>query len=103
MSHSKATPQTPRNPRLKEGWRAAAAAYRKAYGEHSHPHRGCAQEAFAAAEAALRRVLPELPQPEASRETVAAVHYASWAHPKWLYALHRLRPPLDLQALKTSF
>lgn len=91
MTYGPATPQTPRDPRLKEGWRAAAAAYRRAYGEHTDPHRGPAHEAHIAAVAALRTVMPDLTETEASREAIAAVHYASWAHPKWLYALYKPR------------
>lgn len=93
MSHGPATPETPRDPRLKNGWRAAAAAYRRVYGEpRVSPHRGCADEAFKAAIAALKEVLPDLSDHDAMLEAIAAVHYASWAHPKWLYALYKSEP-----------
>ena len=39
-THGPATPQITRDPRLKERWRAAAAAYRLAYGEPSNLNRG---------------------------------------------------------------
>jgi len=86
MSHAPAQPQAPRDPRLKDGWRAAAAAYRKAYGG------GCADEAYKAATAALHAVVPELSDREAMLETVAAVHYASVIAPNWLYALYLSMP-----------
>jgi hypothetical protein len=82
--HGPATPQTPRDPRLKDGWRAAAAAYRKAYGEHSNPHRGCADECYDAAIAALKEVVPDIGDREAMLKAVAAIHYASVVAPKWL-------------------
>ena len=91
MSHGTATPTAPRDPRLKDGWRAAAAAYRQAYGEHSHPHRGPAHEAIGDAIEAMKKAVPGISDREAMLEAIAAVHYASWAHPKWLYALYRGR------------
>jgi hypothetical protein len=94
MSRAQAQPQTPRDPRLKDGWRAAAAAYRRAYGELAgkNPYRGCAHEAMTAAIAALKDVVPDLSDRDAMLEAVAAVHYASWAHPDWLYALYKPAP-----------
>lgn len=90
MSHGSAQPQITRDPRLLEGWRAAAAAYRRVYGEpRVSPHRGCADEACKAAIAALKDVLPDMTDREAMLEAIAAVHYASWAHPEWLYALYK--------------
>jgi hypothetical protein len=77
---------------LKDGWRAAAAAYRLAYGEPSPPGRGNAHEAFQAATAALKELLPDLSDHDAMLEAVAAVHYASVVAPKWLYALHKPKP-----------
>ncbi len=94
-AHGPAKIILPRHPRLKDGWRAAAAAYRKAYGEHTDPHRGPANEAYNAAEAALKAAVPGISDEEASREAVSAVHYASVMHPKWLYALHKPRPSRD--------
>jgi hypothetical protein len=81
MSDGPATPQTPRNPRVKDGWRAAAAAYRRVIAE---THK--ADPAFKAARAALKEVLPHRTDHEAMLETHAAVYYASWAHPDWLYS-----------------
>jgi hypothetical protein len=92
MSHGSAQVRVPRDLRLKEGWRAAAAAYRKAYGEHTDPHRGPAHEAMTAASAALKEVVPELSDREVMLEAVAAVHYASVNHPKWLYGLWKSPP-----------
>ncbi len=86
-----AQPTTPRDPRLVEGWRVAA-VYRKALGENYNPHRGCAQECFNAAEAAMKALLPELSDREAMLEAVAAVSYASQMHSEWLYALYRPAP-----------
>ncbi|CAA2141351.1 hypothetical protein [Hyphomicrobium sp. ghe19] len=92
MSHAPAQPQALRDPRLKDGWRAAAAAYRRAYGEPCDPHHGLDQEAMAAAIAAFKNVVPDMSDREARLEAVAAVHYASWAHPEWLYALYESEP-----------
>ncbi len=87
-----AQPTTPRDPRLKEGWRLAAAAYRKALGENYNPHRGCAQECYNAAEVAMKSVLPDLTNREIMLESVAAVSFESQMHPDWLYALCRSAP-----------
>lgn len=93
MSHGPAQLQAPRDPRLKDGWRAAAAAYRKAYGElPRNPHRGNAHEAMTAAIAALKEVVPDLSHHEGMLEAVAAVHYASVVAPKWLYAHYEPEP-----------
>lgn len=91
-SHGPAQVTAPRDPRLKDGWRAAAAAYRKTYGENTDPHRGAADMAYKAATAALKEAVPEISDGDAMRETVAAVHYASVHHADWLYALHKPRP-----------
>jgi hypothetical protein len=74
---------------LKDGWRAAAGAFRHAYGEPSFPGRGNANEAFEAATAALKEVVPDLSDHNAMLEAVAAVHYASVVASKWLYALYK--------------
>src|SRR4051794_29389146 len=87
MSHGRATPLIIRDRRLKAGWRAAAAAYRRAYGEVRNRGRGPADEAYAAAVAAFKEAVPGISDEEARSETVEAISYASWAHPKWLYAL----------------
>lgn len=87
-AHGPATPQITRDPRLRDGWRAAATAHRRVYGEpRVDPHRGCAK-AFKATTAALHAVAPELSE----REAIAAVSYASQSHPKWLYALYPPKP-----------
>jgi hypothetical protein len=92
-THGAATPELPSDSRLKDGWRAAAAAYRRIYGEPPvSPHRGCADEAMKAATAALKEVVPDLSDHDAMLQAVAAVYYASWAHPKWLYALYKPEP-----------
>ena len=88
-SHGPAQPQTPRDPRLKEGWRAAAAAYRHAYGEPSDPNRGHADKCY---DAAMKEAVSGITDREAMLEAVAAVSYASQAHPRWLYALHKPAP-----------
>ncbi len=92
--HGPATQQTPRDPRLMDGWRAAAAAYRKVYGELGGKNRNhsCAHEAMTAAVAALKQVVPNLSDRDALLETVAAIHYASVVAPKWLYALYQPEP-----------
>src|SRR5690349_12070591 len=79
MEHG-TTPTISRDPRLKEGWRAAAAAYRRTYGEVRNPHRGPADEAYAAAIKALKAALPGISHEEATRETIEAISYASSAH-----------------------
>jgi hypothetical protein len=79
-------------PRLKEGWRAAAAAYRRAYGEPSNLDRGHHHEAKTAAIAAFKQAVPDISDREAMLESVAAVSYASQAHPDWLYALYKPAP-----------
>ncbi len=76
------TPHITRDPKLKEGWRAAAAAYRQAYGEWSDPHRGGAEFAFKAATKALHAIVPDLSAHDAMLEAIAAVNYASVHHPK---------------------
>ena len=92
MSHGPATPQITRDPRLKEGWRAAAAAYRLAYGEPSNLNRGHHHEAMTAAIAAFKQAVPDISDREAMLESVAAVSYASQTHPDWLYALYKPVP-----------
>ncbi|WP_156150764.1 hypothetical protein [Hyphomicrobium sp. 99] len=87
--HGPATPHLTRDPRLKEGWRAAAAAYRRVYGEPQEFGRGNADRAMAAALAALHATVPDLSDRDATLEAIAAVSFASRAHPEWLYALHR--------------
>lgn len=90
-SHGPATPQLTRDPRLKEGWRAAAAAYRRVYGEPREFGRGNDEKSIKAAIAALHAAVPELSEREAMLETVAAVSYASQTHPKWLYPMGKER------------
>lgn len=67
--HGPAAPEITRDPRLKEGWRAATAAI-----------------------AAFKQAVPEISDREAMLESVAAVSYASHVHPKWLYALYKPAP-----------
>jgi hypothetical protein len=92
-SHGPATPQVARDPRLREGWRAAAAAYRREYGEPREFGHGNDVRCIRAAIEALHAVVPELSDGELMLEAVAAVSYASQAHPKWRYALYRPEPP----------
>lgn len=93
MSHGPVQLRAPRDPRLKDGWRAAAVAFRRAYVELPHnPRRGNPHEAITAAIWALREVVANLSESEAMLEAVAAVHYASVIAPKWLYALYRPEP-----------
>jgi hypothetical protein len=89
MSHGPAQPQLTRDPRLKEGWRAAAAAYRRAYGEPRDGMRGHAHECMTAAIAAFKEAVPGISDREAMLESIAAVSYASQMHSKWLYALYK--------------
>lgn len=91
-SQGPATPQLTRDPRLKDGWRAAAAAYRRVYGKPCDFGRGNDEKCIKAAIVALHAVVPELSEREAMLEAVAAVSYASQAHPKWLYALYKPEP-----------
>ncbi len=73
--------------------RAAAAPYRRVYGEPPVSiHRGCAHETTNAAIAAFKEVVPEISDREAMLEAVAAVHYARVVAPKWLYALYQPAP-----------
>jgi hypothetical protein len=88
MTHGQPTSPT-RDPKLKEGWRAAAAAYRRVLGEVRHPHRGCDEEAYAAAIEAFKEAVPGISHREATVETTDAISYASCAHPVWLYALYK--------------
>ena len=90
--HGPATPQITRDPRIEEGWRAAAAAYRLAYGEPSNLNRGHHHEAMTAAIAAFKQAVPDISDCEAMLESVAAISYASQAHPDWLYALYKPAP-----------
>jgi hypothetical protein len=92
MLHGPATPQITRDPRLKEGWRAAAAAYRLAYGVPSNLNHGHHHEAMTAAIAAFKRSVPDISDREAMLESIAAVSYASQVHPDWLYALYKPAP-----------
>jgi hypothetical protein len=93
MSHGPAQPQAPRDPRLKDAWRASASAYRRVYGEpRVSIHRGCAHEATTAAIAAMKAAVPDISDRDVMLEAVAAVHYASWAHSEWLYALYEAEP-----------
>jgi hypothetical protein len=69
-SHGPATPQLTRDPRLKDGWRAAAAAYRRVYGEPREFWRGNDEKCIKAAIAALHAVVPELSDREAMLEAV---------------------------------
>jgi hypothetical protein len=71
------TPTISRDPRLKEGWRAAAAAYRRTYGEVRNPHRGPADEAYAAAIKALKAALPGI-----SHEEVRQSKQSATLHPR---------------------
>lgn len=91
-AHGPAQAVKPRDPRLVEGWRAAAAAYRRVYGEWEIRSRGPANEAMTAAVEALHDVLPDLTQHEAMLEAIQAVSYASREHPQWLYELYRPLP-----------
>jgi len=88
MSHGPAQLQTPRDPRLMDAWRAAAKAFRLAYGVPALSY----DEKLARADAALREAVPELSGREAMLETIAAIHYASVVAPDWLYALHQPAP-----------
>ena len=92
MLHGPASPQITRDPTLKEGWRAAAAAYRLAYCEPSNLNRGHHHEAMTAAMAAFKQAVPDISDREAMLESVAAVHYASVIAPDWLYALYKPAP-----------
>jgi hypothetical protein len=76
-SHGPATAQITREPRLKVGWRAAAAAYRLAYGEPSNLNRGHAHEAMTAAIAAFKQAVLDISDREAMLESVAAISYAA--------------------------
>jgi hypothetical protein len=71
--------QLPRDQRL-AGWRAAVLAYRRTR-QAGHDH----HVADAAAVAALRQVLPELPEREAVQEVILAVAYAARQHTAWLW------------------
>jgi hypothetical protein len=82
MSHGPGQPVAPRDPRLRDAWRVAAKAYREHIGGPQS-----ADRAYKAAAATVLELMPELSQKEASVVAVEAVSYASWAHPKWLYAL----------------
>ena len=90
--HGPAQNLAPRDPRLKEAWRAAAAAYRLECGKPHDLKHGNADACYKAAIAAFRAVMPDLSEREAMLETVQAISYASREHPKWLYALYRPRP-----------
>jgi hypothetical protein len=79
--------RAPRDPRLKDGWRAAAAAYRKAIGVPGMHH----SKMMDAAEWALKEVVPDLSD-RLMLEAVAAVHYAGVRHSDGLYALHQPMP-----------
>jgi len=65
---------------LKPAWRAACTAYRKVRqaGLLDHP-------AWLAARAAVLEVRPDLDECAAGKEVIAAVHYASVYHTKWLW------------------
>jgi hypothetical protein len=69
----------PRDRRL-AGWRAAVLAYRRTR-QAGHGHHA----ADAAAVAALRQVLPELPEREAVQEVILAVAYAARQHTGWFW------------------
>jgi hypothetical protein len=73
---------------MKDGWRAAAKAFRSVYGDRSLTY----NQMIDRAEVALREVVPELSDREVMLETIAAIHYASVVAPDWLYALHRPEP-----------
>jgi hypothetical protein len=86
--HGPAQPQAPRDPRLKDGWRAAAKAFRKVYGDRELYY----DQKIKVAIRALKEVVPELNDRDAMLETIAAIHYASAVAPKWLYALYQPEP-----------
>ena len=87
-AHGPAVVAAPRDSRLKEGWRAAAIAFRAVYGDRELTY----NQKLDHAEAALKEVVPELSNREVMLETIAAIHYASVVAPGWLYALHVPEP-----------
>ena len=88
FTHGPAIPHAPRDPRLKDGWRAAAKAFRSVYGDRDLYY---AQKIKVVIQA-LKEAVPELSDRDAMLETIAAIHYASVVAPKWLYALYEPEP-----------
>src|SRR5262245_45383253 len=77
-----AMPDVPAHPRdsMRPAWRAACLAYRKvrATGALDHP-------AHLAATAAVREVLPNPTEKEASNQAIAAIAYATTFHAEWFW------------------
>ena len=71
---------------LKPAWRVACVAYRKVRqsGQLDQP-------AWLAARAAIQELRPDLDEHVAGQQALAAIHYASVFHTKWLW--HRVGDP----------
>jgi hypothetical protein len=66
---------------IRPAWRAAVLAYRANFKETRHP-----SPAYAAALAAFRQALPDLPEQQAKHEVMHAIAYAAANHTKWFWA-----------------
>lgn len=88
MSHGPAQKIAPRDPRLRDAWRAACLEYRQCRREGHHE-----AICYHNARATLWRAVPELSYDRAAEETTLAISYASVVHPKWLWSRTASVPP----------
>jgi hypothetical protein len=80
MGYETSGPGTLPRAEIRPAWRAAVLAYRR---EHQATHED--RFARAAAYAAFRQVLPDMPEDQAKVETSHAIAYAATNHAKWFW------------------